>query len=840
MGVQAVSALLAALLILAIGASVLLRSRSDRVYTSFAAFTFTISAWYLCTFIGQTITSTVMLWLALWSAATIPPIAIRFFRIFLAQPSIGGPKRGPRVTLAWTLLAYAGLIVSAIYGPIGRSGHKKLYIHDDLLFLIPFGAYVFGGLYRCVYDLYIQYRATTKRVERTRVGYLALGGFVATTLTLTHALPLLGIKWLGVEWPAVGNVLGILYLYFLSQTLFRYRLIDLNELLGKMAVLGTLVVLLWAVYGFLLYWIGGDQKGLYLLNALVASFVIMILFEPVRSWLENGINRWLLRQRTELRGRIDAVRRELPGVVDVLDMVQRITTALEESRRVTDASVYLLDADGAGFDRAGYIGQAPPDRLDANTERPLLDRVRGGYLDKDQLVREADELAASSQTETKRVPVIALSNRLDELRAGIVFPLLGSAETEQGPWLLGLFCIRDDRTENAFDADDVDSFRQLARGAARVIESSQAYERVKERDRLAALGEMAAGLAHEIRNPLGAIKGAAQLLITADGAPPPAGSPTEATELLEIIVEETNRLNNVVTRFLDYARSERPGREGADKVDLNQVVRKTVQLLHQDLHKSVEVRVRIDEMLPSIAGDPESLMQVFLNLGQNALQAMPDGGSLEILTTRRRRSRLGYGQFAEVRFRDTGIGIPRDRLKKLFIPFYTTKQKGTGLGLAISHRIVNQHGGTIEVRSTLGQGSTFSVFLPAAEPIPAGEVKDITETGGLRPIKAIDRADPTPAMAASTASVTGAEGIADMAAGVTTIGKQVESIPPGDSLADSFAEIPVSHRTSASADPAAPPATGEPAAIAPAPSTTADPAADEPGAVPPRASEAVT
>jgi two-component system, NtrC family, sensor histidine kinase HydH len=771
--VQAVSALLAALLILAIGASVLLRSRSDRMYTSFAAFTFTVSAWHLCTFIDAATGSPVMRWLALWSAATIPPFAIRFFRIFLAQPSIGGPKRGPRVTLAWTLLAYAGLIVSAIYKPI----------HEDRLFLVPFGLYVFGGLYRCVWDLWIQYRATAKRVERTRVGYLALGGFVATTLTLTDVLPRFDIAW-----PAVGNVLGILYLYFLSQTLFRYRLIDLNELLGKMAVLGTLVILLWAVYGFLLYWIGGGQKGLYLLNALVASFVILILFEPVRNWLETGINRWLLRQRTELRGRIETVRRELPGVVDVPDMVQRITTALEESRRVTDASVYLLDPDGAGFDRAGFIGQAPPERLDANAERPLLDRVRGGYLDKDQLMRDAEAHAAEPRAEAMRAPVLALAGRLDELRAGVVFPLLGSAETEQGPWLLGLFCVRDDRTESAFDADDLDTFRQLAAGAARVIESSQAYERVKERDRLAALGEMAAGLAHEIRNPLGAIKGAAQLLITADGATPTGGgAPSETHELLEIIVEEANRLNNVVTRFLDYARSERPGREGAGQVDLNHVVRKTVQLLQQDQQKAVDLRVRIDEMLPMIAGDPESLMQVFLNLGQNALQAMPDGGTLEILTTRRRRSRLGYGQFAEVRFRDTGIGIPRDKLKKLFIPFYTTKQKGTGLGLAISHRIINQHGGTIEVRSTLGQGSTFSVFLPAAEPIPAGDVKDITETGGLRSIRpgerAGERADPTPPRPAA----------------IATDGPRVESIPPSDSQP----EMPVASDAPDGADDAA-------------------------------------
>ncbi|HEY1549796.1 MAG TPA: hypothetical protein VGG28_18335, partial [Kofleriaceae bacterium] len=443
MDANAVSALLAALLILAIGASVLLRSRKDRMYTAFAAFTFTVSAWQLCSFIASATKAPdgVMRWLSLWAAATIPPTAIRFFRIFLAQPSIGGPKRGPRVTLAWTLLAYAGLIVSAVWQRSPKSFHNTRY------FLVPFGIYVFGGLYRCVWDMYTQYRATTKRVERTRIGYLALGGFVATTLSFTDVLPQFGIAW-----PAIGNVLAILYLYFLSQTLFRNRLIDVNELVGKMAVLGTLVVILSAVYGFLLYWIGSgqpQQQGLYLLNSLVAAFVILILFEPVRSWLENGINRWLLRQRTELRGRIEAVRRELPGVVDVADMVQRIMRALEESRRVTDASMYLLDADGAGFDRAGFLGHPPPERLDANAERALLDRVRAGFVDVDAMARESELEGKGSNTddaEAKRAASVALRTRIDELQSTLIVPLLGSAETEQGPWLLGLFCVRDDRT----------------------------------------------------------------------------------------------------------------------------------------------------------------------------------------------------------------------------------------------------------------------------------------------------------------------------------------------------------------------------------------------------------
>src|SRR5918993_797921 len=129
MDVQAVSALLAALLILAIGTSVLLRSRSDRMYTAFAAFTFVVSAWHLCSFIAAATSSPLMRWLSLWAAATIPPTAIRFYRIFLSQPSIGGPKRGPRVTLAWTLVAYLGLVYSAIVVPI----------HETTWFQVPFG-----------------------------------------------------------------------------------------------------------------------------------------------------------------------------------------------------------------------------------------------------------------------------------------------------------------------------------------------------------------------------------------------------------------------------------------------------------------------------------------------------------------------------------------------------------------------------------------------------------------------------------------------------------------------------------------------------------------------------
>ncbi|WP_152629857.1 ATP-binding protein [Haliangium ochraceum] len=707
--IQAISALLSSILIVVIGVSVLLRDRTQRTYTSFAAFTIVLSSWHLCSFIATVTDSSTVRWLALWPAATIPPTAVAFFREFLSQPSIGGKRRPPRVTLAWTILACLALIYAGF-----------IPIHETLFFQIPFGVYVFGGLYRCVYDTYKQYRATVKRVERVRVRYVLIGGFLATTFALIDVLPRFGVAW-----PALGNVFTILYLYFLSQSLFRYQLIDINELIGKMAVLGTLVALLWAVYGLLLAWIGRGQEGLFLLNALVASFVILLLYEPVRSRLENGIHRWLLRQRTELRGRIERLGRELLRVTHVDEMASLILTALEESRRVTHAAVYLLDSAGAGYDRKGYYGTAPIERIESATYSTLLARLRdsdGHYVDADEL-RAAHE-PGREDGEGDRADEIpsfdpdtvgALRRQLESMNAGVVFPMYGSAATEQGPWLLGLLVVRDARTDSAFDRDDLDLFRQLATQAARTIEASEAFTRVKERDRLAAIGELSAGLAHEIRNPLGAIKGAAQLLVGPDGEPAPPSA--ESVEFVQIIIEEVDRLNNVVSQFLDYARATGSDTHKHRPISMNEVIDKTVQILRRDAPDNVAIRVHVDELLPPVSGDAATLLQVFLNLGQNAIQAMAEsGGVLDILTTRRRRSRLGYGSFAEARFRDSGVGIASDVVDKLFIPFFTTREKGTGLGLPISERIVSEHGGTIEVRANPEGGSTFSVFLPALGP----------------------------------------------------------------------------------------------------------------------------
>ncbi|WP_027716186.1 nitrogen regulation protein NR(II) [Desulfuromonas sp. TF] len=221
-------------------------------------------------------------------------------------------------------------------------------------------------------------------------------------------------------------------------------------------------------------------------------------------------------------------------------------------------------------------------------------------------------------------------------------------------------------------------------------------EQLRRADRLAALGELSAGMAHEIRNPLGSIRGTAEIL--REGIDPA----DRRHEFAGILIKEVDRLNRVVQDFLDFAR---PAPVERGRVDINEALRELLVLTRQQTVKS---GVRVELLpgdLPKVPGDREQLKQACLNLLLNALQAMPAGGLLTIATT-------PLDGEVQVRFADTGQGIPPESLEKIFNPFFTTRQEGTGLGLAITHRIVQGHGGRIEVASRIGEGTTFTMVLP--------------------------------------------------------------------------------------------------------------------------------
>ena len=237
-------------------------------------------------------------------------------------------------------------------------------------------------------------------------------------------------------------------------------------------------------------------------------------------------------------------------------------------------------------------------------------------------------------------------------------------------------------------------------------------EDLKRTDRLALMGTLAAGLAHEIKNPLGGIKGAAQLLRRS--AP---GDPS-VVQFTDIMTREVDRVNQLIEQLLDLSR---PAKLDLAPVNIHEIIEDVLLLEGQTVPANeIQLRKRFDPSLPPVRADRAQLTQVFLNLVKNALQAMGQSGELTVTTRLETDFYIrGHGRvtrrFIWVEIADQGGGIREEDLPQIFSPFFTTKTNGTGLGLAICYRIIKEHGGTIRVESAEGKGSTFKVSLLVAD-----------------------------------------------------------------------------------------------------------------------------
>ena len=224
-------------------------------------------------------------------------------------------------------------------------------------------------------------------------------------------------------------------------------------------------------------------------------------------------------------------------------------------------------------------------------------------------------------------------------------------------------------------------------------------ENIRRKDRLAAVGRVAAGLAHEIRNPLGAMRGAIQVL--------QAQTPPESSQasLMEIILRESDRLNKIITNFLTYAR---PRVSNFSEIDVREAIKDTFTLLKHspDIKENHVLETELPELPIMISADPTQLKQIFWNLARNAVGAMPDGGKLTVVLRE-----VGNGRI-RILFKDTGCGMLPEQVEQLFEPFSNSTTGGTGLGLSIVYQIVRDHHGTINVRSLENEGTIITVELP--------------------------------------------------------------------------------------------------------------------------------
>ena len=238
--------------------------------------------------------------------------------------------------------------------------------------------------------------------------------------------------------------------------------------------------------------------------------------------------------------------------------------------------------------------------------------------------------------------------------------------------------------------------------AARERELRAQGEALLRSERLAAIGRIAAQITHEIRNPLSSISLNAEEL--GERAP-------DARELCDAIVREVDRLTAITEEYLRFARLPKPQMQRAD---LNETIHDLLEFVRPEMEaSSVRVELSLSPALPRVHADVAQLRQLILNLVRNAREAMPSGGALRVSTR-------GEEGFVCVEVRDTGHGMPRERLQRIFDPFFTTKERGTGLGLAMAQEIAQEHGGSLSCESTPGQGTTFTLRLPPSpEAAPA-------------------------------------------------------------------------------------------------------------------------
>ncbi len=676
MELLAQTALISAVLAFAIAIGVLLRARKRRLHWLFVAFASNVSLWYLAQFLSERSHRRSPTWARAVEvcAVVLPQPGIRFLQAFVAEPA------GRRSWFSRIAAVLGVLLLCVVASPY----------HARPIARAAVSVYVVGLFAAAVAELWERGRKAASRLERARARYLFAVGIVATVVFATDLLP-----FAGLDVGPFGSTLVLVVLYMLSQVIERSRLIDLYELAGRLVVLTALAFLLAGIYYVLVDWAAGE--GPYVLNAIVASLVILILFDPVRAKIEEQITRVFFRERFDLERSVAQLRKRLAHVLELDEMARVLLEGLESSRRVTHASLYLVDADRGGLDLFVHLGPAPIARLEIAAARTLLDRLQSaGSVNVDQLSREAAEHRDAGEVR-EAVTLDETVALCEQLQSAIVLPM----QDDTG-LLIGLLGLRDDRMRDAYSPEEFQILRELAAQVAVVIENTKVHSRIKERDRLAALGEMAAGLAHEIRNPLGSIKAAAQLI---DGSSAPDG---HDAEYLGIIVEEVGRLNRVVGSFLDYAR---PYRGNVAVIDVQQALEKTVAIARNDLPAGLSLELEPASNLPDVRIDPEHLRQVVMNMVRNAAEAM-DGKGVITLSTQRS---LDPTAMVEILVKDTGPGIAGKDLPNLFIPFFTTKAKGTGLGLAISQRLIASAGGRIGVRTQGGVGTTFVIKLPAVE-----------------------------------------------------------------------------------------------------------------------------
>ncbi len=520
----------------------------------------------------------------------------------------------------------------------------------------------------------------------TRLRYLAIaqvGVFAGAVFDL--------LMW-SYRLPMVGTLLPpLFFLYAGYLHLARVRVADLRQLLGDTVALTLMAAGLAGLFAAIRIWVG-LELDLFIFNTFVASFALLLFFQPVRDRIQRAMDRTFVASRLELERGLQPLRERFAQIVTLDELLEELLSTVEHTDRLRATSIFLCDDPKVGFQQAGSFGLPPRTRVSLMRDPVWIEALESHDV---LLAEELERARNSSTNEEERSRLGALCRSMCDLDAQLVLPLRAES-------LVGFWTLTDVREAEPFSTDEVRLLREVADRVGVTIANSKTFERIRARDKLVSLGEMSAGLAHEIRNPLATIRGALAVLEDPDGV--------QDEDIHHVIVEEIQRLDRVVETFLDYAR---PTLRCTPIDDIGEFVRPCVRsVARHNQREEVKLSFAIAAALPTVAVGADQLERVLTNVVQNAYEAIDGEGEIRV-SARAVDAAVPLAEHVEIAVADDGRGMDEETLERAMVPFFTTKDRGSGLGLALCERLLGAQGGLIELRSRPWGGTVVLIRLPS-------------------------------------------------------------------------------------------------------------------------------
>lgn len=563
------------------------------------------------------------------------------------------------------------------------------------------------------YSLYIliKYFKISEGQTRNQIKYLLFGTLIGFSGGITTFLPAFNIE----VFP-FGFYFVSFYVVIISYAIVKHRLMDITIVFKKgttyifLLILLFIPLLLVSVVSQKLYF----GKISYLHSFIVFSllFLAATLFGRIKPRAEKVIEQMFFKDRYDYRETLGNFSKAMVSILDLQSLLKRIMETITQTMGVEKASLFLVNEEKGGYN----LCESKNVRITTSTQHLPQDDPLPLYLQKIGEIIIREELAKGANISELDEVVKEMSL----LESEVSIPFISKGQ------LIGMINLGYKFNKDIYSHEDVELLNTLANQAAIAIENARLYEDLKRSktyvrraDRLASLGTLTAGLAHEIRNPLVAIKTFTHLL------PDRLDDEEFREQFLKIASSEVDRISLLVTELLDFARPSDPKLE---LENTNTILDGMILLVSTETKKKkIDIIKSYASDLPLIQMDREQIKQVFLNILINGIQATSENGQITVKT--RSFMKPGGEPHVQIEFTDTGCGIPSEHLEEIFNPFFTTKDTGSGLGLSISHQIVQDHRGYIDVESQLDKGSSFFINLPVNQKHPKRRKGDLKHDG---------------------------------------------------------------------------------------------------------------